>query len=163
MAWTDTARREHARPGKRYASDTTEREWALFAPFLPPPRRLGRPRRTDLREVTNAILYLVSTGCQWRLLPKDFPPVSTVQRYFYAWRDDGLFIRINNMLVMRAREMEGREASPTAGVIDRCRNGRAAPGGEVEGLSPMMTVRARSTSSGLAPSKGERHGVLCRD
>jgi transposase len=118
MAWTDTARREHARPGKRYASDMTDREWALFAPFLPPPRRLGRPRTTDLREVTNAILYLVSTGCQWRLLPKDFPPVSTVQRYFYAWRDDGLFIRINNMLVMRAREMEGREASPTAGVID---------------------------------------------
>ena len=96
----------------------TDREWALFASLLPPPRRLGRPRTTDLREVTNAILYLVSTGCQWRMLPKAFPPVSTVQRYFYAWRDDGLFVRISNMLVMRTREMEGREASPMAGAID---------------------------------------------
>ena len=95
----------------------TDREWGLLAPFMPPPRALGRPRETDLREVTNAILYLVSTGCQWRLLPKDFPPVSTVQRYFYAWRDDGLFVRISNTLVMRACAMEGREASPTAGVI----------------------------------------------
>jgi transposase len=86
-----------------------------------------------------------------------------VQRYFYAWRDDGLFVRINTILVERARELAGREASPTAGIIDRCRNGRAAPGGEVEGLSPMMRVRARSASSGLAPSKGERHGALCRD
>ena len=117
MAWTDTARREHARRNPRYTSDMTDREWGLLAPFMPPPRALGRPRETDLREVTNAILYLVSTGCQWRLLPKDFPPVSTVQRYFYAWRDDGLFVRISNTLVMRAREMEGREASPTAGVI----------------------------------------------
>lgn len=62
--------------------------------------------------------YPVSTGCQWRLLPRDFPPVSTVQRYFHAWRDDGRFVRIGTMPVMRAREMEGREAGPTAGVID---------------------------------------------
>ena len=93
----------------------TDREWALFAPFLPAPRRPGRPRTSDLREVTNAIPYLVSTGCQWRLLPKDFPPVSTVQRDFHAGRDDGLFIRINNVLLMRAREMESRDSSPHRG------------------------------------------------
>jgi putative transposase len=71
-----------------------------------------------LREVMNAILYLATGGCQWRMLPKDFPPLSTVQRYFYAWRTMGLWQAINHMLVMAARVIEGREASPTAGVID---------------------------------------------
>jgi transposase len=118
MPWTDAARRDHARRAPRYASDLKDEEWALVAPFMPPPRRMGRPREVDLREVVNAILYLTSTGCQWRMLPKDFPPVSTVQRYFYDWRDGGLWREISNMLVMRARELAGREASPTAGVID---------------------------------------------
>ncbi len=118
MPWTDAARREHARQTPRYASDLTDGEWALIAPFMPSPRRVGRPREVDLREVVNAILYLASTGCQWRMLPKDFPPVSTVQRYFYDWRDAGLWREISNTLVLRARELAGRKASPTAGVID---------------------------------------------
>jgi putative transposase len=96
----------------------TGREWALIAPLLPPAKRGGRPRTTDLRAVADAILYVASSGCQWRMLPKDFPPVSTVQGYFYAWRDSGLWQGINHLLVMSARELEGREASPTAGVID---------------------------------------------
>lgn len=118
MPWDDTARREHARRAPRYASDVTDREWALIAAYLPPPRRVGRPRTADLREVVNAIFYLATTGCQWRMLPRDLPPTSTVQRYFYDWRDSGLWRTINNHLVMEARELEGREASPTAGVID---------------------------------------------
>lgn len=118
MPWTDAARRDHARRMPRYASDLTDEEWALIAPFMPAPRRIGRPREVNLREVVDAILYLASTGCQWRMLPKEFPPVSTVQRYFYDWRDGGLWREVNNMLVMRARELAGREASPTAGVID---------------------------------------------
>jgi transposase len=118
MPWTDAARRDHARGMPRYATDLKDEEWALVAPFMPPPRRVGRPREVDLREVVNAILYLASTGCQWRLLPKDFPPVSTVQRYFHDWRNGGLWRDISNTLVMRARELAGREASPTAGVID---------------------------------------------
>lgn len=118
MPWDDTARRDYSRPRQRYATDLTDREWALIAAFPPPPRPLGRPRTTNLREVMNAILYMASTGCQWRLLPKDLPPVSTVQRYFYEWRDSGLWRSISNHLVMDARELEGREASPTAGVID---------------------------------------------
>ena len=100
MPWDDTARRDHARRAERYASDLTEREWSLIAPFLPPPRRQGRPRTTDLREVMNAILYMASAGCQWRMLPKDLPPPSTVQRYFYDWRDSGLLRTISNHLVM---------------------------------------------------------------
>lgn len=118
MPWTEAARREHARRRPRYASDVSDREWALIVPFLPPARRQGRPRKTDLREVVNAILYMASTGCQWRMLPRDLPPPSTVQRYFYDWRDRGLWQGISNTLVMAARELEGREASPTAGVID---------------------------------------------
>ncbi len=108
MPWNDTARRDYVRRGPRYASDLTDREWALIAPLLPSPRRVGRPRTTDLREVMNAILYMATTGCQWRMLPKDLPPASTVQRYFYEWRDSGLWRTISNLLVMAARELEGR-------------------------------------------------------
>ena len=87
MPWTETARRKYRRACPRYASDLTADEWALIGPFMPPPCGIGRPRTTDLREIVNAVLYMASTGCQWRMLPKDFPPVSTVQRYFYQWRD----------------------------------------------------------------------------
>ena len=118
MSWTEITRRHYARRTPRYASDMTDREWGLVQPFLPVPRRLGRPRTTDLREVLNALLYIASTGCQWRMLPKDFPPCSTVQRYFYEWRAMGLWTRINHHLVLEARELEGKEVSPTAGVID---------------------------------------------
>ena len=118
MAWTEITRLHYLREGLRYASDTTNDEWALIAPFMPEPRRLGRPRKTDLRAVVDAILYLASTGCQWRALPKDFPPVSTVQGYFYRWAQDGMWLKINHALVMLSRERPGREASPTAGVID---------------------------------------------
>ena len=113
MPWDDTARKQHSRGGLRYPSDLTDREWALIAPLLPPAKRGGRPRTTDLRAVTDAMFYIAISGCQWRMLPKDFPPVSTVRGYFYDWRDRGLWRSINHLLVM-----EGREASPTAGVID---------------------------------------------
>ena len=118
MSWTETARAQYARAGLRYQSDTYDAEWAVIAPFLPAPRLLGRPREVDLRDVVDAILYIARTGCQWRFLPKDFPPSSTVQWYFYRWRDDGTLEGINHALVMQAREKAGREASPTAGIID---------------------------------------------
>ena len=118
MPWTEITRRDYRRDGLRYASDLTDAEWALIAPYLPSPRRLGRPRTTDLRQVVNALLYMAASGCQWRLLPRDFPPFTTVQGYFYDWRDGGLWARINHHLVMAARDLEDREASPSAGVID---------------------------------------------
>jgi transposase len=96
----------------------TDAEWNVVAPLLPTAKRLGRPRTADLREVLNGILYISTTGCQWRLLPKDFPPMTTVQRFFYRWRDDGTWAGINHTLVMAVREKMGREASPSAGVID---------------------------------------------
>jgi putative transposase len=118
MPWTETTRPDYDRRDLRYASDLRDEEWAVIGPFIPPPRALGRPRKVDLREVINAIGYIAATGCQWRMLPKDFPPYSTVQNYFYEWRDNGLLQQINHLLVMMARELAGREASPTAGVID---------------------------------------------
>jgi transposase len=118
MSWTETTRRGYDRDHLRYASEMTDEEWALIEPFLPDCKPLGRPRTTDLRAVLDALLYILTTGCQWRLLPKSFPPYSTVQRFFYRWRGDGLWDQINHELVMQAREREGREASPTAGVID---------------------------------------------
>ncbi|MFO1113436.1 MAG: IS5 family transposase [Rhodospirillales bacterium] len=118
MAWTEITRPKYRRDGLRYASDATEEEWAIIAPHLPEKFRRGRPRTTDLRAVVNAIFYIAQTGCQWRLLPKDFPPFTTVQGYFYRWRDEGWWRAINHDLVMRAREAIGREASPSAGAID---------------------------------------------
>ena len=84
--WTEITRPQYERSGLRYASDLTDKEWKVIAPHLPARKRHGRPRTTDLREVLNAILYMARTGCQWRMLPREFPPRSTVQRYFYAWR-----------------------------------------------------------------------------
>lgn len=118
MAWTEITRPKYRRDGLRYASDTTDEEWAVIEPHLPPARARGRPRETSLRKVVDAIFYIAQSCCQWRMLPKDFPPFTTVQYYFYQWRDDGTWLSINHALVMQARELEGREASPSAGVID---------------------------------------------
>src|ERR1700747_3186509 len=116
--WTEITRPKYEREGQRYASDLTDGEWALIEPHMPAVKRLGRPRATELRNVLDAILYIARTGCQWRMLPKDFPPFTTVQGYFYDWRDDGLFEKINFALLLEAREAAGREPSPSAGVID---------------------------------------------
>jgi len=116
--WTEITRRQHRREDLRYASDMTDKEWALIEPYMPARKSLGRPRKVSLRQVVDALLYILRTACPWRLLPRDFPNRSTVQRYFYAWQADGLWQRINFLLVQGARERDGREASPTAGVID---------------------------------------------
>jgi putative transposase len=118
MVWTETTRRQYRRDQLVYASDMTDAEWLLLSFFLPAAYRVGRPREVDLRAVLNAILYILATGCQWRALPKDFPPRSTVQYYFYLWRDQRLWRRINLALVRRARVALGRNAVPSAGVID---------------------------------------------
>ena len=88
---------------------------AVIEPHLPAAKLLGRPRGTELRAVVDAILYMARTGCQWRMLPSDFPPFTTVQRYFYAWRDDGLLEHINFELLLQAREAAGRERAPRPG------------------------------------------------
>src|SRR5580658_5177186 len=109
MPWTEITRAEYQRNGLRYASDLTDAEWALIARKMPPRRRRGRPREVGLREVVQAIFYILSTGCPWRALPSEFPPYSTVQGYFYAWRDTGRWHRIVRALVRQARQKLGRK------------------------------------------------------
>ena len=116
--WTPTTRRQHSRARLRYETDLTDAEWALVEPYMPPPCACGRPRDWPLREVLNAIFYVLRGGIAWRLLPSDLPPKSTAFRWFAQWRDAGLFETINHMLVMADRERVGREASPSAVVLD---------------------------------------------
>ena len=118
MPWTEITRPQYRRTGLNYASDLTDAEWSLIEPFMPKHRRLGRPRSTELRRVVDGVFYIATTGCQWRQLPRDFPPYSTVQSYFYRWIEEGRWQIINHALVMVARERAGRQPSPTAGVID---------------------------------------------
>ena len=116
--WTDITRSKHASKGLRYSSDLTDAEWAVLGPLVPAPSRLGRPLKWSRRTILNGMLYILRSGQPWRMLPGDFPPVSTVQRYFYAWRDSGLWKTINHLLLAAVRLATGREASPSAGVID---------------------------------------------
>src|SRR6266852_2013926 len=116
--WTEITRPKYERKGLRYASDVTEAEWALICAHLRAAKPLGRPRATDFRAVVVGLLYMARTGCQWLQLPHHFPPYSTVQHYFYGWRDSGVWERINFTLLLAAREAMGREPSPSAGVID---------------------------------------------
>ena len=118
MSWTEIARRRHDRRGLRYASDCTDREWAIIAPLLARTTKVGRPRLHRARDLWNAIQYLAATGCQWAQLPRDFPPFTTVQYHFYRMRDSGLLDAINAVLVAGVRATEGRTAEPTAGIID---------------------------------------------
>ena len=110
--WTEITRPKYARNGLRYASDLTDGEWAILEPSLPPSKAVGRPRTTDLREVVNGILYVLRSGCPWRMLAKDVPPPSTVQRCFYRWRDDGVWESIDHDLLRAAREAAGGRGRP---------------------------------------------------
>jgi len=116
--WTDFTRVNYMRKELRYATDLTNEEWGLIYPLVYEEQVRGRPRKVSLREVVNALFYMVSSGCAWRMLPKDFPRMTTIQHYFYKWRGDGTLKKINHCLLMQARLQNGREASPTAGVID---------------------------------------------
>ena len=141
--WTPDHRRAAARHGSRYPSDLTDAEWALVEPLIPPAKRGGRRRSVNLREVLNAIFYVLSTGCQWNALPKDLPPKSTVYDYLDLWDWDGTLERIHHTLYVAVREREGREASPTAAIIDsQCVKG--AQKGALRS-TPRATMRARKS------------------
>ena len=118
MPWNETTKTEYTRPRDRYESDLTDEEWNLVEPCLPPPARRGRPRKIDLREVSDAIQYVRDTGCQWRALPLCFPPAATVQQYFHLWCREGVFARMMDKLRALGRELAGRSATPTAAAID---------------------------------------------
>ena len=116
--WTEATRRQHSRDHLRYGSDLTDEEWEIIAPFMPPPAKTGRPRAWTMREIINGTFYVLRSGCPWRMLPKCFPPMTTVYGWFLRFRREGLFETINHHLIMADRERVGREASPSAAVID---------------------------------------------
>ena len=115
--WTTENRARYDRRRLRYPSDMTDAEWALIAPLIPPAKRGGNARTVDLRAVVNGLLYVLGTGCQWRAIPKDLPPRSTVHGYFDLWTWDGTLDRIHFALYQKCREQAGREVQPTAAII----------------------------------------------
>ena len=148
--WTPEHRKAARRKGLRYDSDMTDEEWALVVPLIPPARRGGRKREVDVREVLNAIFYVLWTGCQWKALPRDLPPKSTVHDYLMLWDWDGTLERIHHTLYVAVREQAGREASPTAAIIDS-QSARGAPkGGPISirrALTAPRRLRAASATS----------------
>src|SRR3712207_3529808 len=142
--WTSAARAQLARNPACYATSLTDAEWVLIAPFLPAPARTGRPRRWPMRLILDAILYVLRTGGAWRHLPRDFPPWSTVHRWFLRLSYAGTFDQLPHALAMADRERAGREASPSAGVLDAQaeRSGGVGVAGEC-GYDPVRRVVGR--------------------
>jgi putative transposase len=101
-----------------YPSDLTDLEWEIIEPLLPPTKNRGKPRTTNMREVVNAILYILSEGCQWRALPHDFPPWSTVRNYFDKWKRKNIWKKLNKVFREKLRIKESREGQPSAAIID---------------------------------------------
>lgn len=149
--WTDEQRETHKPRRGRYPSDIADAEWAIVEPMIPPAQTGGRRRETDMREVFNAIRYIDRTGCQWRQLPKDFPPHTTVYRYFWDWSRYGTLDRIHDALVAQCRKAMGREADPTAGIIDT-QVARATEKGGPRSIRSGMTRARKPRASSVTRS-----------
>ncbi len=143
-------RKSANRRGLRYDSDLTDAEWALVEPLIRPAKRGGRPRSVNVLEVLNAVFSVLCTGCQWKALPKDLPPRSTVWEYLDLWGWDGTLNRIHHALYVETREQTGREASPTTAIIDS----QTAKGALKGGLRSIRqaTTRARRPQAASATS-----------
>jgi transposase len=149
--WKPEHRLAADRRGLRYPSDLSDAEWALVAPLIPPARRGGRKRSVDVRAVLDAIFYVLATGCQWKALPKDLPPKSTAHFYFMLWDWDGTLERIHEALYVAVREAAGREASPTAGIIDS-QTAKAAQKGAPRSTRKAMMLARRSPGASATSS-----------
>ena len=152
--WTAEHRRAADRRGLRYPSDMTDPEWGLVEAMIPPAKRGGRRREVDVREVLNAVFYVLWTGCQWQALPKDLPPKSTVHDYFSLWEWDGTLERVHHALYVQERERQGREASPTVAIIDS-QTARGAIKGGLRSIR-RATTRGRKRRAASATSWSTR-------
>ncbi len=139
--WTNENRARYDRSALRYPSDLTDAEWAHVAPVIPPARRGGNKRTVNVRDVVNGLMYILSTGCQWRAIPTDLPPRSTLYDYFDLWEWDGTLERVHHALYVKCREQAERDASPTAAIID-CQSVKSAEKGGPRSIRT-ATMRAR--------------------
>ena len=152
--WTTKNRARYDRSKLRYPSDLTDAEWALVSSLIPAARSGGNRRHRDERELVNGLMYVLSTGCQWRYVPKDLPPRSTLFDYFDLWNWDGTLERIHHALYVKCREDMGREASPTACVIDSQSVKSAEKGGAA--LTRTATMRGKRSRARSAISSSIR-------
>ena len=150
--WTNDNRARHDRSRLRYPSDLTDPEWSFVEPLIPPAKRGGNRRTVDLREVVNGLMYILSTGCQWRAIPKDLPPRSTVHDYFDLWTWDGTLDRLHHALYVACREQALREASPSAAIIDSQSVKSAEKGGRASIRTATMRARRSRARSGTSSS-----------
>ena len=150
--WTEKNRRRYSRDGLRYPSDLTDAEWALLKVDIPPARPGGNKRTVDIREVVNGVMYILSTGCQWRALPKDLPPRSTIYDYLDRWSHDGTLGRLHHALYVKCREQSGREASPSAAVIDSQSVKSAEKGGPASIRTASMRARRSKARNAMCLS-----------
>ena len=150
--WTQANRHRYDRSKLRYPSDVSDEEWALVGPLIPPGKRGGNRRKVDVREVLNGLMFVLSTGCQWRSIPKDLPPRSTVHDYFDLWTWDGTLDAIHHALYVRCREQAGREASPTAAIVDSQSVKSAEKGGPASTRLDMMRARRSRARSAISSS-----------
>jgi len=148
--WTTENRVRYDRSKLRYPSDLTDAEWVVLAPLIPPAKRGGNKRRVDERALVDGLLYILSTGCQWRAIPKDLPPRSTLHRYFCRWEWDDTLARIHHALYLLCREQAGREASPTAAIIDSQSVKSAEKGGPALIRTAMMGARRSRARSAIS-------------
>lgn len=125
-----------------YSTDLTDAQWLLVAPLIPPAKTGGRKRTTDIREVLNAIFYLLRTGCSWRLLPHDFPAWGTVHYYYWTWRKDGAWQTIHDALRAQVRQAAGKDETPSAAILDSQSVKTTQKGG-----SPVRSVTMRASAS----------------
>jgi transposase len=148
--WTVQNRARYDRSRLRYPSDLTDEEWALLKPEIPRAKRGGNKRTVDVREVINGLMYVLSTGCQWRAIPKDLPPRSTVNHYFCRWQHDGTLDRLHHALYVRCREQADRQASPTAAIIDSQSVKSAEKGGVGSIRRALMLARRSKERNGTS-------------
>ena len=152
--WTQANRERYDRSKLRYPSDLTDEEWAHVGPLIPPAKSGGNRRRVDERGIVDGLMYVLSTGCQWRAIPKDLPARSTLYDYLDLWQWDGTLDRIHETLYVKCREQAGRDVSPTVAIIDS----QSVKSAEKGGLRPTRRAmtRARRSKGRSATSSSTR-------